>query len=138
MRWIETADKICEQCKRPFNRGAHQSGRPEGIEDYRKRRFCSKQCCWQWKTGDGNHRWKGGIRRGHDGGYLRVTDGRYVHRIAMEKKLGRPLLSDEHVHHKDGNVLNNDPGNLELVSNSEHRRLHNATAKRDRMGRYSA
>lgn len=30
------------------------------------------------------------------------------HRLVMEKKLGRKLLSDECVHHKDRNKRNND------------------------------
>jgi hypothetical protein len=32
----------------------------------------------------------------------------------MEQLLGRKLLPDESVHHKDGEKLNNDPSNLEL------------------------
>jgi transposase len=36
------------------------------------------------------------------------------HRIVMAKKLGRPLLPHETVHHIDGDKLNNDPENLEL------------------------
>jgi hypothetical protein len=36
------------------------------------------------------------------------------HRLVMEKKFGRPLYSDENIHHIDGNKLNNAPENLEL------------------------
>lgn len=51
--------------------------------------------------------------------------GRYfVHRLVMEKKLGRLLRRDELVHHKDGNKQNNSLSNLELVTASEHKRLH--------------
>lgn len=52
-----------------------------------------------------------------NGGY------KYAHRVAMEKKLGRKLRSDEHVNHKDGNPSNNSPGNLELVSKAEHNKV---------------
>ena len=45
-------------------------------------------------------------------------------RILMEKKLGRPLEPYEDVHHIDGNTLNNDLPNLELVSHGEHQRHH--------------
>lgn len=55
------------------------------------------------------------------------------HRLVMEQKLGRLLLSTEDVHHKDGNKQNNDPENLEVFpSRGDHIRHHNledSTAK---------
>ena len=42
------------------------------------------------------------------------------HRYLMEQYLGRLLANDEIVHHKDGNKLNNDLANLELMSRSAH------------------
>lgn len=36
------------------------------------------------------------------------------HRVVMEKVLGRVLLREETIHHKDGDRLNNVPENLEL------------------------
>lgn len=47
----------------------------------------------------------------------------FEHRLVMEKFLGRKLTFDEVVHHKDGNGLNNDLSNLELMSRKEHSRL---------------
>lgn len=47
------------------------------------------------------------------------------HRLVMEKVLGRELLPTEHIHHMDGDKLNNDPSNLQIVSKSEHTRHHN-------------
>lgn len=42
----------------------------------------------------------------------------------MEIHLGRELLSNEQVHHKDGNPLNNDIGNLEIRLLGEHQMEH--------------
>lgn len=47
-----------------------------------------------------------------------------AHRWLMEQHLGRALLSTEHVHHRDGNPLNNDLANLEVLDGSEHMRMH--------------
>lgn len=52
-------------------------------------------------------------------------DGRKrpLHRLIVEEELGRPLRSDELVRHRDDDLLNNDPGNLVVVSREEHFRL---------------
>lgn len=50
--------------------------------------------------------------------------GRCEHVVTMERRLGRRLLPDEHVHHIDGNPLNNQENNLALVTRSGHARLH--------------
>jgi hypothetical protein len=50
--------------------------------------------------------------------------GRHEHRVVAEAVIGRPLKSDEHVHHKDGNKHNNAPDNLVVMTRSEHLRLH--------------
>lgn len=47
------------------------------------------------------------------------------HRYIMETVIGRPLHINEIVHHKDGNKLNNDPDNLEILDRADHARLHN-------------
>lgn len=38
----------------------------------------------------------------------------HEHRLVMSESLGRPLLTKENVHHKDGNRQNNKLSNLEL------------------------
>lgn len=48
----------------------------------------------------------------------------YYHRHVLSVKIGRWLEKTEHCHHIDGNKLNNDPNNLELLSASEHISLH--------------
>jgi len=48
------------------------------------------------------------------------------HRLVVERALGRYLDRTESVHHIDRNSLNNDIGNLQVVSRSEHMRIHRA------------
>lgn len=48
----------------------------------------------------------------------------YEHRHIMEQYLGRKLSRKEHVHHRDGNKINNSLNNLELVNPSDHARDH--------------
>ena len=51
-------------------------------------------------------------------------NGRHQHRVVMEQILGRKLRKGEIVHHKDHNKKNNSPENLEVMTQSEHARLH--------------
>ena len=85
-------------------------------------------------TGVKSSAWKGGRIKMKFGYFAVRVDGRYIyeHRYLMEKKIGRPLRSDEIVHHKDGNKTNKNPGNLELLAKREHDRLE--TIRRHREG----
>lgn len=64
-------------------------------------------------------------------GYRWLTVGGkrvYEHRMIMENILKRKLnLKREVVHHKDGNKLNNDPTNLEVMTRAEHVAHHRTT-----------
>lgn len=82
--------------------------------------------------GSGNPAWKGGVtyRQGYK--FIKMplhpnrNRGGYVaeHRLVVEKQIGRYLNSTEQVHHKDFDKTNNDITNLEILTRSEHLRLH--------------
>ncbi len=51
--------------------------------------------------------------------------GRYEHRVIMEQALGRKLLDEEVVHHKNGITTDNRIDNLEVLTDrAVHNRLH--------------
>ena len=54
----------------------------------------------------------------------RKLHGRHIHRVIAEQVIGRPLAKGEIVHHIDGNKQNNDPSNLQVMTQSEHMKLH--------------
>jgi hypothetical protein len=61
-------------------------------------------------------------------GYAEFTRGELqnvlVHRFVVETHIGRKLSSSECVHHIDGNKLNNDISNLEIMTFAEHAKAH--------------
>lgn len=53
------------------------------------------------------------------------SNGLYpLHRVLMENKIGKSLLSNEDVHHVDGNKNNNSTDNLEILSKRDHAKKH--------------
>ena len=68
---------------------------------------------WNWK---GGHVTNAGYRVISKRGKRNLLE----HRVVMEEMLGRPLTSDEVVHHRDGNRSNNSPDNLQLMTREQH------------------
>jgi hypothetical protein len=59
------------------------------------------------------------INQGH--AYVRRNGRRIaLHRVIVEEHLGRPLTSNEVVHHIDHDPLNNDISNLQVMTRAEH------------------
>jgi len=61
--------------------------------------------------------------------YIGYRKHQRYHRYLMERFLNRKLMKNEHVHHIDGEILNNDINNLIVVSKSNHKYVHNSLQK---------
>lgn len=87
--------------------------------------FCSQKCARAYRSDHIDHKIykENGYLVKYENGYNKKGNVK-IHRAIMEEKLGRRLSPDEIVHHKDGNRLNNDISNLEVMSRGDHSRLH--------------
>jgi len=114
---------VCEVC------GAAFQMKPSQAKAW-TRKWCSKAC-------EGRGRMRRPLDRQHNGrpvlltisGYLKVWEPGHPkarsgwileHRLVAERVLGRYLVAEEHVHHKNGDKTDNQPENLEVMSASDH------------------
>lgn len=136
---IPAHDRVCRECGKPL--------RFKAMRDFIRKFFCSKVCSARFhgrscdmtplwakactpearakrsRPGELNPRWLpvGTKRQVHNGGYVEIklkSGWEYEHRVVANAP------SNMHVHHKDENPQNNNPANLQLMTHSEHSRLH--------------
>lgn len=95
---------------------------------------CGHKCRAQSTiAGKRSRNWRGGVTRKATGYRLEYApdhpvcdaDG-YVlqHRLVMERELNRRLSPKEHVHHINGDKLDNRPCNLAVLTPAEHAKVH--------------
>lgn len=111
------ANKLCAECSAVF--------RPKRADSA----FCSRPCARK-KNGGQNAKleswWVNA--KGYVEGKIWTAQGQRrvkLHRLVMERHLGRRLGPGEEVHHVNEDKQDNRLANLQVLSASEHSRLHN-------------
>lgn len=92
------------------------------------------------RTGSANANWRDGRRKGGEKGQYvmayapehpkAVLGAVLEHRLVVEQHLGRSLQRDEVIHHVNGDKHDNRIENLQIMSQSEHAKLHDSLAGR--------
>jgi len=125
--FVVNHNHICEECRTVF------------ITKKTTSKYCSMSCSGKnanrhvsnhkgnTNSGEKHWNWKQGFNYTSQG-YIEVNIGvkkrRLQHRLVMENHLGRDLLRSEQVHHINGDKTDNRIENLQVLSASEHTRLH--------------
>jgi hypothetical protein len=114
LRSSKTAVKKCLLCGEEFL-----------LEAYRleKAKFCSWTCKQRAAAKQAGIAIGDKYRGKGTRGYVK-RNGVHEHRTVAESMLGRPLQSGEIVHHKNENKHDNRPENLEVITQSEHIKIH--------------
>jgi hypothetical protein len=111
-------ERVCLDCKKVFI-----LPRPKYKPNAK---YCSRLCCSRG-VAKSSAKKRGDLQRGKikstGRGYTSLYGVR-MHRVLVEELLGRKLVEGEVVHHIDGNHKNNHISNLQLMTSSEHSKLH--------------
>jgi len=120
MGWKFMGHVISEETKKKISK-AHMGKKLS--PEHRKKVI--KALSKYWVKGKRHHSWKGGFV--DKCGYKIIqVDGKTMreHRHLMEKHLGRKLKRREHIHHINGDRLDNRIKNLTVLTPEEHTQIH--------------
>lgn len=124
LEWAIYYEALCKGCSVPC------------VKVQKWRSYCTTLCANRHiqSYGPKHGKWKGGrikikdgyiliLKRGHPNATF-MSNYVFEHRYVMSKHLGRPLLSSEIVHHKNGIKDDNRLQNLVLTNRADHIREH--------------